>query len=101
MMAPTKNGGTKTMFPALNWAYLEGGHLWDVNEGVLMMEDANLSIINATQTKAGKVVLSNASPRWFAQRYSAGSAWIFHGYYRSLSANLVPHSGQVGAVALL
>jgi hypothetical protein len=101
MMAPTKNGGTKAMFPALNWAYLEGGHLWDVNEGVLMMEDSNLVIINATQTKAGKVVLSNASKRWWAERYSVFNAWIFYGTSRNLGSSNVYSADQVGAVALL
>lgn len=101
MMAPTKSEGTKAMFPALNWAYLEGGHLWDVNEGVLMMEDANLSVINATQTKAGKVTLANSSYRWFAERCYASSAWLFYGYGRSLYPISVTTSSQVGAVALL
>ena len=83
MMAPTKSGGTKAMYPALNWGYNQGGHLWDVTEGVLMMEDSNLAVINATQTKAGKVTLSNASTRWWAQRCN-----VYNTY-------------QVGAVSLL
>lgn len=103
MMAPTKSGGTKAMYPHLNWAYLQGGHLWDVDEGVLMMEDANLDVINATQTKAGKVTLSNSSHRWFAQRYGAYSFWYFYGTYRTLygSVSFVYGAGQVGAIALL
>lgn len=101
MMAPTKAGTAKAKFPALNWAFNQGGHLWDVAEGVLMMEDANLSVINATQTKAGKVVLSNASNRWFAQRCSVTTAWVFGGSARYLSTNGVTNSNQVGAVSLL
>lgn len=102
MMAPTKSGGTKAMYPALNWGYLQGGHLWDVTEGVLMMEDSNLSVINATQTKAGKVTLANSSLRWFAERYNAYTAWSFNGTYRTLNGyHGVSHASQVGAIALL
>lgn len=101
MMAPTIGGGTKAMFPALNWAYLEGGHLWDVNEGVLMMEDSNLAVINAIQTKAGKVTLANSSARWFAERCGVNTAWYFNGTYRSLYRANVYYASQVGAVALL
>ena len=101
MMAPTKSGGTKAMYPNLNWAYLQGGHLWDVTEGVLMMEDANLAVINATQTKAGKVTLANSSSRWFAERYNVYSAWLFSGTTRTLYSTNVHSTFQVGAVALL
>jgi len=100
MMAPTKSGDTKAIYPALNWAYLQGGHLWDVTEGMLMMEDSNLAVINATQTKAGKVTLSNNSYRWFAERYNVSSAWVFNGYYRTLYGG-VNNANQVGAIALL
>ena len=101
MMAPTKSGGTKAIFTALNWAYLQGGHLWDVTEGVLIHEDANLAIINATQTKAGKVTLANSSLRWFAERYNVNYAWFFYGYHRNLTNTNVTNTLQVGAVALL
>ena len=101
MMAPTKAGTAKAKFPALNWAYNQGGHLWDIEEGVLMMEDTNFSIINATQTKAGKVVLSNASSRWFAQRYDVTYAWFFYGTSRTLTNSSVTYTFQVGAVSLL
>ena len=101
MMAPTKSGSTKAMYPSLNWAYLQGGHLWDVTEGVLMMEDGNLVVINATQTKAGKVTLANSSGRWFAERCNVNSAWLFNGYDRTLINYGVYNTYQVGAVALL
>ena len=101
MMAPTKSGGTKAIYPSLNWAYLQGGHLWDVNEGVLMMEDSNLAVINATQTKAGKVTLANSSNRWFAERCYVINAWLFYGYGRNLYSSGVNNAHQVGAVALL
>lgn len=101
MMAPTKSGSTKAMYPALNWGYNQGGHLWDVSEGVLMMEDSNLAVINATQTKAGKVTMANSSTRWFAERYSVSYAWYFSGTTRHLYNGYVSNALQVGAVALL
>jgi hypothetical protein len=101
LTAPTKAGSTKAKFPALNWGYLQGGHLWDVAEGVLMMEDSNLAVINATQTKAGKVTLANSSSRWFAERYYVYNAWLFGGTNRYLSYGYVSGAYQVGAVALL
>lgn len=100
MLVPTKAGATKAKYPALNWGYNQGGHLWDVSEGVLMMEDSNLAIINATQTKAGKVTLSNSSDRGFAERGSVHSAWLFYGG-RGLGDYFVGYAHQVGAVALL
>ena len=101
MMAPTKAGSTKAKYPALNWGYNQGGHLWDVTEGVLMMEDSNLAVINATQTKAGKVTLSNASNRWFAERSGVRYAWNFYGAHRTLNTYHVHNTIQVGAVSLL
>lgn len=101
MMAPTKSGGTKAMYPALNWAYQQDGHLWDVDEGVLVMEDSNLAVINATQTKADKVTLANNSVRWFAERYGVYYAWFFNGTNRTLNLSSVYLTPQVGAVALL
>ena len=101
LTAPTKAGSTKAKFPALNWAYLQNGHLWDVTEGVLMMEDTNLAVINATQTKAGKVTLANSSYRWFAERCYVYYAWFFNGANRNLYYTNVTDAYQVGAIALL
>jgi hypothetical protein len=101
MYVPTKAGTSKAKFPALNWAFRQNGHLWDVTEGVLMMEDSNLTVINATQTKAGKVTLSNSSYRWFAERYGVNYVWLFYGYNRDLNNGGVYVALQVGAVALL
>ena len=90
------------MYPALNWAYLQGGHLWDVNEGTLMMEDERLAILNATQQKAGKVTLGIGPTRWFAERCNVHIAWFFSGTTRSLSnGGVVSNALQVGAVTLL
>ena len=101
MLVPTKAGTTKAKYPALNWGYNQGGHLLDVTEGVLMMEDSNLSVINATQTKAGKVTISNSTYRWCAERDSVSLAWLFYGNTRYLSSTSVHNASQVGAVALL
>ena len=101
MMAPTKSGGTKAMYPHLNWAYLQGGHLWDVTEGVLIFEDSDLVVINATQAKAGKVTLANSSIRWFAQRYGVDGVWFFDGTTRYLYISGVNNALQVGPIALL
>lgn len=101
LMAPTKSGGMKAIYPSLNWAYLQGGHLWDITEGVLIHEDSNLVVINATQTKAGKVTLANSSSRWFAERYNVSNAWVFNGSARTLSYGIASYTFQVGAVALL
>lgn len=103
MTAPTRDGGTKAKFPALNWAYLLGGDnfLWGVSEGTLIMEDGNLSKINAVQTRMGKVNISVAAPRWFAQRSGVGSAWFFHATFRNLYSYYVSSAYEVGAVTLL
>ena len=101
MTAPTKSGGSKFIFTALNWALSQGGHLWDVTDGIQMMEDDNLAVVNSTQTKAGKVTLANSSYRWFAERYNVYYAWNVYGNYRGLGSNGVYYAIQVGAVTLL
>lgn len=101
--APTKDGGSKAKFPALNWAYSLGdnNHLWDVTEGTLIMEDGHLSKLNATQSRMGKVTISAATYRWFAQRYGVYNAWFFIGTSRYLGYYFVSNVFQVGAVTLL
>jgi hypothetical protein len=101
--APTKDGSAKAKFPALNWAWSLGGdnYLWGVDEGTVFMDDENLKAINATQSKAGKVNISAATSRWFAQRYNVYYAWFFNGTYRYLDSNVVNNANQVGAVTLL
>jgi hypothetical protein len=48
------------------------------------------------------VTLSNASTRWFAERYDVYVAWSFGGAPRSLLTNrYVNDTLQVGAVSLL
>ena len=111
MMAPTKDGGSKAKYPALNWAYnvaynadgLRGGdwHLWDVREGCIIMDDAQNAAINTTRAAQGNTQISNATSRWFAQRYSVSYAWFFNGYTGNLDSYLVYNALQVGAVTLL
>ena len=101
MTAPTKDGGTKAKFPALNWAYSlgEGNYLWGVYEGTLIMDDEHRAILNTTQRKAGKVQIGLAN-RWYAQRYSVNGAWFFSATNRYLNFNYVGITFQVGAVTL-
>lgn len=99
--APTKGGSTKAMYPALAWALAQGGYMWGIQEGVFILEDSHLNLINATQSKAGKAQITNSSHKWFAQRYNVNAAWFFHGSYRGLRITNVNSSYQVGAVTLL
>lgn len=111
MMAPTKDGGSKAKYPALNWAYnvaynadgLRGGdwHLWDVREGCIIMDDAKNAAINTTRAAQGNTQISNATSRWFAQRCNVIYAWFFYGFYGYLYFSDVSNGSQVGAVALL
>ena len=111
MMAPMKDGSSKAKYPALNWAYnvaynadgLRVGdwHLWDVREGCIIMDDAQNAAINTTRAAQGNTQISNATYRWFAQRYNVNSAWIFYGYTGYLDGGYVYNTYQVGAVTLL
>ena len=110
LTAPTKDGSTMVKFPALNWPLAIGynadglragdWHLWDVEEGCILMDDANLAIINATRSKQGDTEISNGSTRWFAQRYNVYDDWFFYGYNGYLGSNHVFTTNQVGAVTL-
>lgn len=111
MMAPTKDGGSKAKYPALNWAYnvaynadgLRGGdwHLWDVREGCIIMDDDQNAAINTTRAAQGNTQISNATNRWFAQRCIVNHAWFFNGSYGTLDYYGVYGTLQVGAVTLL
>ena len=111
MTAPTKSGGIKALYPALNWPVginLNAGgmnsgdwHLWDVREGSLMMRDETLAKINATRVKMGVSQISNSTLRWFAERYGVNAAWLFNGADGGLNTTSVSGGFQVGAVTLL
>ena len=111
MMAPTKNGGTKAKFPALNWALTVGlnasgmqqgdWHLWDVREGSIIMRDDMLAKINNTRQKMGVTQIGISAYRWWAERCNVGNAWYGNGYYGYLVNANVNNALQVGAVTLL
>ena len=111
MTAPTKDGGTKVKFPALNWPLGVGfdadgmrqgdWHLWDVREGAIIMRDDTLAKINATRQKMGVTQISISTPRWFAARYNVYYAWFFYGSNGYLHYSHVNGGYQVGAVTLL
>lgn len=110
LMAPTKAGSTMVKFPALNWPLTVGynadglrkgdWHLWDVEEGCMIMDDDNLAIINSARSKQGSTQIDNGSNRWFAQRYTVNHAWIFYGNSGNLDYFSVSNTIQVGAVTL-
>ena len=109
--APTKNGDTKYKFPAMYYAYnttygidgLDFGdwYLQGVHEGIQFMDDANLVLINQTLTKMGKSVVSNSSPRRFAQSYNVYCTWFFSGTNGTLAYTGMRYARQVRALALL
>lgn len=111
MTAPTKDGGTKAKFPALNWPLGVGfnadglrqgdWHLWDVREGAIIMRDDTLAKINATRQKMGVTQISISTYRWFAERYDVSYAWIYYGGYGTLYSTGVINGYQLGAVTLL
>lgn len=111
MTVPTKTGGTKVKFPALNWplgvGYNADGlrqgdwHLWDVREGTIIMRDETLAKINTTRQKMGATRMSVSTSRWWAERYSVIYAWLFNGYSGYLNNYNVNSGYQVGAVTLL
>ena len=65
------------------------------------MRDETLAKINATRQKMGVTQISISTTRWFAERCSVNSAWIYHGYNGTLSGDYVNDGYQVGAVTLL
>ena len=110
-MAPTKDGGTKAKFPALNYGYnrsygvagLNTGdfHLPGVLEGTELMKDDCINTLAPSVTKMGTTAINNSTTRWFAQRYHVYSAWLFHGYLGALNSTTVPSTLRAQAVALL
>lgn len=111
MSAPTKDGGTKYKFPAMNYAYtfsfgVQGLGFGDwflpgVVEGTHLLRDETLAAITSTITKMAGTVINNSTTRWFAQRYSVYTARIFHGTNGALYTYNVYYSFRAQAVALL
>ena len=110
-MAPTKDGGIKTKFPALHYGYNRSYgvaglnaadfHLPGVLEGAELMKDDCINTLAQSVTKMGTTAINNSTNRWFAQRYNVYNAWIFNGSYGFLYANGVIISLRCQAVALL
>jgi len=110
MIAPTKTGGTKVKFPAMNKAYilsyanelLRGG-MWFLPgclEGCELMNDETLAILSPSITKMGTTAINNGAHRWFAERSGVGGARNFGGY-GFLNYNGVHSRLRVQAVMLL
>lgn len=110
-MAPTKDGGTKAKFPALNYGYnrsygvdgLNAGdlHLPGVLEGTELMKDACINTLAPSVTKMGTTAIDNSTHRWWAQRCNVYTAWFFSGGYGTLNNLNVHTTVRCQAVALL
>ena len=111
MMAPTKDGGTKAKFPAMNKAYilsyandlLKGG-MWFLpgcQEGCELMNDETLAILAPSITKMGTTAINNGTYRWFAERYNVSNARYFGGNNGILGNYSVNNRNRVQAVTLL
>ena len=73
-------------------------NVWDGSE---LMRDDVLAKVAKTMTACGGSAPNNGTTRWFAQRYSRGSAWDFNGSYGVLYSTSVTYTFTVQAVALL
>ena len=69
-----------------------------VKEAVELMKDATLAKVNASLTLLSEETVSNGALRWFAQKSSAGYAWLFHGTYGTLRNYHVDNGFTVQAV---
>jgi hypothetical protein len=109
--APTKDGGNKYKYPALYYGYnrtygvdgLDFGdwHLPGVLEGTELMKDACLAALAPSITKMGTTAINNSANRWFAERYSVVSAWVFYASYGYVGYGYVNSAYRSQAVALL
>ena len=111
MTAPTKAGGDKYKYPALYYGYtksfgvdgLDFGdwYLPGVAEGTMLMKDETLAALAPSISKMGTTAINNSTYRWFAQRYSSPSAWLFSGTYGALNYYNVYSTYRCQSVALL
>ena len=106
--APTKDGSRKFKFPALHYAAARCsddfalGECWlpSVDEGCYLMNDDTLAKLAVSIGKMGTTAITNATTRWFAERYSATGAWDFGATGGALSNNTVYNSHRCQAVTL-
>jgi hypothetical protein len=111
MTAPAKAGGTKYKYPALYYGYnksfgVEGLDFGDwylpgVAEGTMLMKDETLAALTPSVSKMGTTSINNGTHRWWAERYSVNSAWIFNGSYGTLDDHNFNYTYRAQAVALL
>ena len=109
--APTKDGGTKYVYPALYYGYaksfgvdgLDFGdwYLPGVAEGTILMRDETLAALAPSISKMGTTAINNSTHRWFAERYNVYGAWFFNGVNGILDSNYVIIRYCCQAVALL
>ncbi len=111
LKAPTKDGGEKYKFPAMNYCYnmayeADGLRMGDwflpgVVEGTRLLHDNTLDVITPTITKMAGTAINNSTYRWFAQRYIGYYARFFNGTGGTLNYYSVNGSIRAQAVALL
>ena len=109
--APTKDGGTKAKYPAMNHCFttnynnplMVAGKWWlpSSEEGCYLMDDGNLAVMAVAITRMGSTIITNATHRWFVERSYAYNARIFNGYYGYLGGYYVYNAFRTQAVTLL
>jgi hypothetical protein len=111
LLAPTKAGDTKAMFPSFYRCYnidynaegLRKGdwYLPGCEEGCKFMASETISKMSPTMSKMGGTGIGSGAARWFAQRYSGTRARLFPGTYSTLLGGRVQDRYRRQAVALL
>ena len=106
-----KNGDEAWKFPALHYGATVGygtgrfaaGNWWlsDITDGMEYMDDTVIAKLQDAQTRMGTTVIANNVNRWFARRYSAGSAWYFGGGSSNLASSTVSATVRCQAVTLI
>jgi hypothetical protein len=111
LLAPTKAGDTKAMFPSFYRCYnidynaegLRKGdwYLPGCEEGCKFMASETTSKMSPTMSKMGGTGIGSGTTRWFAQRGSGNRARIFYRVNGTLSTYYVHYRLRRQAVALL
>ena len=111
LLAPTKAGDTKAMFPSFYRCYnidynaegLRKGdwYLPGCEEGCKFMASETISKMSPTMSKMGGTGIGNGTSRWFAQRSSGTRARFFYRINGYLYHTYVHGSLRRQAVALL
>ena len=111
LKAPTKAGGEKYKFPAMNYCFdmsydADGLRTGDwflpgVVEGTRLLHDETLAAISPTITKMAGTAITNGTNRWFSQRYNVNYARFFSGNSGTLANYVVYGALRSQAVTLL